>query len=56
MNASGEPIYLWVANAAGYGLDENAAIAVGQYQFQPATCHGQPVAADLYIVVNFKRF
>lgn len=56
MNASGVPTFLWVAQAVGYGLDESAAIAVGQYRFKPATCHGQPVATDLYIDVDFHQF
>jgi hypothetical protein len=56
MNALGVPTFLWVAVAAGYGLDENAANAVGQYRFKPATCHSKPVATDLYIDVDFQRF
>lgn len=37
----------------GYGLEENAAEALSQWTFEPATRNGQPVNVVLYIEVNF---
>jgi len=47
---------LWIMRPAGYGLNEQAAKAVRQYQFNPATCAGEPVASSLQVEVNFQIF
>jgi hypothetical protein len=47
---------IWLARAAGMGLDEQGAKAVRGYVFQPATCGGTPVAVALQIGVNFQIF
>jgi hypothetical protein len=54
VDPSGHPRDLWITRPAGYGLDQKAAEALGQYRFIPATCHGQPVSFDLYIDVGFQ--
>jgi len=38
----------------GYGLDEQAAEAVRQWRFQPATKNGSPVAMKAEVEVGFR--
>jgi TonB family protein len=52
IDTQGNPQNLWITGPAGDGLDESAAEAVRQYRFKPATCHGNPIAVDLYLDVN----
>jgi hypothetical protein len=40
----------------GYGLDEAALEAVGEYRFKPAMLYGRPIAAQIMITVNFHIF
>lgn len=47
---------LWVTRPVALGLSERAADAVLQYVFQPATCHGHPIAVPLSTEVNFQIF
>jgi TonB family protein len=54
VDEDGEATDLWIVRPAGYGLDERAAQAVRQYQFNPAMCVGEPVASSLAIEVNFQ--
>jgi TonB family protein len=35
------------------GLDEKALEAVRQYRFKPSMLHGEPVAVEITIEVNF---
>ncbi|HEV2575804.1 MAG TPA: energy transducer TonB [Acidobacteriaceae bacterium] len=56
VDETGRATDLWVARPAGYGLDETSVNAVRQYEFQPATCHGQPIAMPLNVEVNFHIF
>jgi TonB family protein len=42
-----------VARPLGFGLDENAVSALGQWTFRPGTKNGEPVDIALNIVVNF---
>jgi len=54
VNTAGKPDFLWVASPGDSETDANALHSVSQYTFKPATCHGQPVAVDLFIDVNFQ--
>jgi TonB family protein len=45
---------LQVLRGLGMGLDENAVAAVGAWQFDPATKHGEPVSVRAHIEVNFR--
>ena len=45
--------HLRVVKGLGYGLDENALLAVGDWRFLPATRGGQPVDATTQIDVEF---
>jgi hypothetical protein len=46
----------WLVRELGYGLDEQAAIAVSKYKFAPSTCHDTPVGTTLFIDVNFQIY
>jgi TonB family protein len=56
IDASGNVTDVWIVRPLGFGLDQNAAKAVRQYRFAPASCHGQPLATELYIDTNFQIF
>ncbi len=43
-----------VLSGGGYGLDENAVACVQNWQFTPATKDGQPVAAEIPLIVKFR--
>lgn len=53
LGADGKPRNLWVSRAAGLGLDNYAMAAVSHFIFEPATCHGQPVAIPLTMTTTF---
>ena len=53
LDDTGAIIDKWLIYGLGYGLDEQAAISVNQYKFAPATCHGTPMGATLFIEVAF---
>jgi Gram-negative bacterial TonB protein C-terminal len=44
----------WLVRDLGYGLDQQAAIAVSKYKFAPATCHGTPIGTTIFVQVNFQ--
>lgn len=54
VSVNGNPENICLVRSAGYGLDFNAADAVRQYQFVPATKQGKPVAARITIEVDFR--
>lgn len=54
VNLEGRAQDLQLARSCGYGLDENAAEAVLQWQFQPARKGSQPVLMRATIEMNFK--
>jgi len=56
VDTNGDATDLWVVRPVGYGLNEEAAKAVRQYKFNPATCGGEAVASSLAIDVNFQIF
>jgi protein TonB len=56
VDTDGSTTDLWIIRPMGYGLDEQAAKAVRRYEFEPATCAGEPVASSLLIEVNFQIF
>jgi TonB family protein len=56
VDTDGKPTDIWIVRPLGLGLDARAAVAVSQYKFKPATCHGQAVPVPLYIDVNFHIF
>jgi TonB family protein len=43
-------------NPTGDGLDVNARNTVLTWKFQPATCSGRPVSAEMVVEVSFKLF
>ncbi len=56
VNEKGEPTDLQVEKSMGYGLDEKALRAVSQYEFEPATRDGKPIAQKLAVEVNFRLY
>jgi hypothetical protein len=47
---------VWITRPLGYGMDEQAAKAVFNYVFQPATCRGAPLSMPLGASINFQIF
>jgi bla regulator protein BlaR1 len=56
VDAQGNPQRVQVVRHLGKGLDQKAVEAVKQYRFKPAMLHGEPVAVQVNIEVNFRLF
>jgi bla regulator protein BlaR1 len=56
VNAQGKPEKVQVVRHLGMGLDQKAIEAVQQYKFTPALLHEKPVAVEVHIEVNFRRY
>jgi TonB family protein len=56
VDADGKPQRVQVMRHLGMGLDEKAVEAVQQYKFTPAKRFGKPVAVEVNIEVNFRRY
>jgi TonB family protein len=56
INNTGQVGKVTIVHPAGLGLDENAVEAVRTWRFAPATHDGQPVAAALYIEVDYHLY
>jgi len=54
VDADGKPRDLCVQKSAEFDLDEEAARAVWQYRFEPATKDGKPVAKRLNVQIAFR--
>ena len=54
MHAEGHLKNLCLQILAGFGLDDEAAEAVRQYRFKPATKDGKPIAMCVTIEVNYQ--
>jgi bla regulator protein BlaR1 len=56
VDAEGKPEHIKVVRHLEMGLDQKAIEAVQQYRFTPAHLHGTPVAVQVHIEVNFRRY
>ena len=56
VDAQGNPQRVQVIRHLGKGLDQKAVEAVKQYRFRPAMLHGEPVAVEVNIEVNFRLY
>lgn len=56
VDAQGMPRNPRVVRRLGMGLDEKALEAVEQYRFKPAKKDGKPVAARIFVSVDFRLF
>jgi bla regulator protein blaR1 len=56
VDAQGNPQRVQVIRHLGKGLDQKAVEAVEQYKFEPAMRHGEPVAVEVNIEVNFRLY
>jgi TonB family protein len=54
VDVNGKPRDLCLSHSAGYGLDLEAAKAIQQYKFSPATKDGDPVSVRVSIKVDFR--
>jgi TonB family protein len=54
VNEKGLPTDIKLVKSVGYGLDESALQAVGEYRFEPATLNGKPIAVRVTVEVNFQ--
>ena len=54
VNEKGLPTDIKLVKSVGYGLDESALEAVGEYRFEPATLNGKPIAVRVTVEVNFQ--
>jgi TonB family protein len=54
VGATGKVTQLHLVSGPGFGLDEQAAIAVLQWQFEPGTKDNEPVNVRATIAVNFR--
>lgn len=52
----GRPHDIVIAKSLGYGLDENAIVAVEQWKFDPATEDGKPIPARITIDLRFRVY
>jgi bla regulator protein blaR1 len=56
VDAQGNPQRIQVVRHLEKGLDQKAVQAVRQYRFKPAMLHGEPVAVEVNIEVNFRLY
>jgi bla regulator protein blaR1 len=56
VDAEGKPQRVQIVRHLGMGLDKKAVEAVQQYTFTPAMRFGKPVAVQVNIEVNFRRY
>jgi TonB family protein len=54
VNTDGRATNFRVVRPSGFGLDEKAIEAVGQWRFQPGTKDGQPVNVSAVVEVDFR--
>ena len=54
VSEQGLPIDMRIVKSVGYGLDEQALLAVNQYRFEPALQDGKPVPAPVSVEVRFR--
>jgi protein TonB len=53
-NGAVDEIEVIDCNRPGYGFDDAAIEAVGQWRYRPATLRGRPVAVYFVVLVEFK--
>jgi len=53
VDKKGDVAYAKVVKGLGYGLDENAIVAVKEWKYKPATKNGEPVVVKMEVTVDF---
>lgn len=53
INKKGDVVDAKVVKGIGYGLDENAIIAVKEWKYKPAEKDGEPVAVKMEVTMDF---
>jgi len=56
VDEQGDPQNLCLQKSLGYGLDANAAKAIQQYKFAPATTDGKPVPVRITVEVRYRLY
>ncbi|HET6176991.1 MAG TPA: energy transducer TonB [Candidatus Sulfotelmatobacter sp.] len=56
VGADGHPYNIRVGQSLGWGLDEKAIDAVSHWRFKPGTFHGQAVATQIAVEVDFHLY
>ncbi len=56
LGADGKPLGVAVYRPIGFGLDENAVVAIQKSKFAPAIKDGKPVASVFELAVNFRIY
>ena len=56
VGTDGRPYNIRVRQSLGMGLDEEAIAAVKNWRFRPATFHGQPIATQIAVQVDFHLY
>ena len=56
IDTQGKPQRVQVVRRLGKGLDQKAVEAVRQYKFTSAMLHSKPVAVEVNVEVNFRRY
>jgi TonB family protein len=53
VDKNGDVVEAKVVKGLGYGLDENAVIAVKEWKYKPAEKDGEPIAVRMEVTVDF---
>jgi len=56
IGAGGKPQDLRVSNSGGNDFDQSALDAIRHWKFKPAICDGTPVAAEINVLVHFRKY
>lgn len=53
VNQKGDVVDAKVIKGLGYGLDENAVVAVKEWKYKPAEKDGEPIAVKMEVTLDF---
>ena len=56
VNSAGKATNIRVVQGLGYGLDEKAIEAIGKWKFRPAMKDGTPVAVEITVLMDFRKY
>jgi TonB family protein len=54
IGADGIPADMRIIQSLGLGLDQEAALCIQQWRFQPETSHGEAISSNITVEVNFR--
>jgi outer membrane biosynthesis protein TonB len=56
VDKAGKPTNIHIVRSSDPAFDKVSTVAVSKYRFKPATLHGEPVAVELLVQVNFHSY